>query len=153
VHAHDSKLIDNMGKIACNGERAFKLSWLIGEGLNFNLYTKWMDNYDNTKVRLRYFQGATSVAINDMAACTCPPGFSFFSSSKVTGPHLSFSLSLFLYHVADNIDFGGISTPLSEAQQAAQPDVVPIPIIAYAAGPAYNVRFIATWLLSGPAAH
>lgn len=123
------KLIDNLGRIICNNERAFKLSWLIGEGLNFNLYTKWMDNYNSANIRLRYFQGATPVAIADMAACT-------FYSPSIT---LCTQLSSLPATPTVNVDFGGISTPLSEAQQAAQPDVVSLPIIAYAAGPSYNV--------------
>jgi hypothetical protein len=82
---NSSKLIDNLGQIICNNERAFKLSWLIGEGLNFNLYTKWMDNYDSANIRLRYFQGATPVAIADMAACAfCFPSPTLWNAALIS---------------------------------------------------------------------
>jgi hypothetical protein len=78
------KLIDNLGKIMCNGERAFQLSWLIGEGLNFNLYTAWVDNFVNTNTRLRYFQGATNYAIQDMAQCSSPATHSSLTTLILT---------------------------------------------------------------------
>jgi hypothetical protein len=62
-----------MGNILCNQDRAFTITWLIGEGLSFNLYTVWMTEYLSSNIRLRYFQNPTSVAIADMSACTALP--------------------------------------------------------------------------------
>ena len=61
-----------MGTVLCNQERAFSITWLIGEGLSFNLYTAWMADYLSDNIRLRYFENPTSIAIADMAACASP---------------------------------------------------------------------------------
>ena len=68
-HTTCSKMLDVMGKITCNGERAFALTWLVGEGLAFNLYSSWMDAYQSSNILLSYYQNPTSVAISDLAAC------------------------------------------------------------------------------------
>jgi hypothetical protein len=67
------RLIDLMGNIHCNQDRAFTITWLIGEGLSFNLYTVWMAEYLSGNIRLRYFQNPTSIAISDMGACMALP--------------------------------------------------------------------------------
>jgi hypothetical protein len=66
-------MIDLLGTIKCNGVRAFAQTWLIGEGLEFNIYNAWMDAYVSSNVQLRYFENPTSVAIADLAACTASP--------------------------------------------------------------------------------
>jgi hypothetical protein len=65
-------MIDLMGTVLCNGERAFGLTWLIGEGLAFNLYNTWMSSYQSSNVLLRYFQNPTATAIADLAGRTWP---------------------------------------------------------------------------------
>jgi hypothetical protein len=45
------------------------------------------------------------------------------------------------------VDFGGTNTMVTTSQTArATQDVVQVPIIAYAIGAAYNVRFLVTQL-------
>jgi hypothetical protein len=65
-------MIDLMGTVLCNGERAFGLTWLVGTGLAFNLYNTWMSSYQSSNIRLRYFANPTAVAIADLAGCTPP---------------------------------------------------------------------------------
>ncbi len=77
------RLINLIGTILCNQDRAFTITWLIGEGLSFNLYTVWMTEYLSSNIRLRYFQNPTSVAISDMSACKALPSpffIHFFSA-------------------------------------------------------------------------
>jgi ABC-type phosphate transport system substrate-binding protein len=50
------------------------------------------------------------------------------------------NLVALLFLCADNVDFSAISAPLTTAQQEAMPDVVELPIMAYPAVIAYNVR-------------
>jgi hypothetical protein len=63
-------MIDLLGSVECNGNRAFDVTWLIGEGLAFNIYDSWMDNYQSSNILLRYFSKPPSVAIADLDACT-----------------------------------------------------------------------------------
>jgi hypothetical protein len=65
-----SKMIDLMGLITCNRDRAFDSTLLIGEGLLFNLYPAWMDAYLSSNIQLSYFESATATAISDFQACT-----------------------------------------------------------------------------------
>jgi hypothetical protein len=67
------KMIDLMGLITCNGNRAFDVTMLIGEGLLFNLYPVWMDAYLSSNVELKYFENPTSLAVADLDACTFSP--------------------------------------------------------------------------------
>ncbi len=63
-------MIDLLGTVKCNGVRAFAETWLIGEGIEFNLYNAWMDVFTSSNVQLRYFANPASVAIADLTACT-----------------------------------------------------------------------------------
>ena len=67
------KAIDLMGSIQCNGARAFPTTWLIGEGLSFNLYSAWTSSYPSNSFSLRYFSGSSSTAITDLETCTPLP--------------------------------------------------------------------------------
>jgi hypothetical protein len=64
------KMIDLMGLVTCNGNRAFDVTMLIGEGVLFNLYPAWMDAYLSSNIELKYFENPTSLAIADLQACT-----------------------------------------------------------------------------------
>ena len=66
-------MIDLMGLVTCNGNRAFDVTMLIGEGLLFNLYPAWMDAYSSSNVELKYFENPTAVAMADLHACTQSP--------------------------------------------------------------------------------
>ncbi len=66
-------MIDLMGLVTCNGNRAFDVTMLIGEGLLFNLYPAWMDAYSSSNVELKYFENPTAVAMTDLHACTQSP--------------------------------------------------------------------------------
>jgi hypothetical protein len=63
-------MMDLMGTITCNGDRAFDLTELIGEGLSFNLYAAWMDAYLSSNIQLSYFENPSATAISDLEACT-----------------------------------------------------------------------------------
>ena len=63
-------MIDLMGLVTCNGNRAFDVTMLIGEGVLFNLYPAWMDAYLSSNINLKYFENPTSLAIADLQACT-----------------------------------------------------------------------------------
>ena len=63
-------MIDLMGSIQCNGDRAFANTLLVGEGVFFNLYTSWMDAYLSSNIELKYFENPTALAIADLEACT-----------------------------------------------------------------------------------
>lgn len=65
-----TKLIDLMGLIMCNSERAYGQTYLIGEGAQFNVYSAWMQEYASPDIRLRYFPGSDDAALNDLANCT-----------------------------------------------------------------------------------
>jgi hypothetical protein len=55
----------------------------------------------------------------------------------------SFNIVILVYAMlADNVDLGGVSGAYTESGPTG--DVVALPIIAYAIGPAYNVRVLRT---------
>jgi hypothetical protein len=66
------KMIDLMGLVTCNGNRAYDVTMLIGEGLLFNLYPAWMDSYSSSNIELKYFENPTTTAITDLIASTQP---------------------------------------------------------------------------------
>jgi hypothetical protein len=72
-------MIDLMGLVTCNGNRAFDVTMLIGEGLLFNLYPAWMDAYLSSNIKLKYFENPTSLAIADLQACTYNHGITIVS--------------------------------------------------------------------------
>jgi hypothetical protein len=132
-------MIDLLGTVKCNGVRAFAETWLIGEGIEFNLYNAWMDVFTSSNVKLRYFENSASVAIADLTACTAS------LSNSLRG---ALAANTCFSRPSDNVDFGGTNNmvPTSQLTARATQDVVQVPIIAYAIGAAYNVRFLATQL-------
>jgi hypothetical protein len=135
-------MIDLLGTVKCNGVRAFAETWLIGEGIEFNLYNAWMDVFTSSNVELRYFENPASVAVADLTACTAS------LSDSLRGALAALVLTLASPDHSDNVDFGGTSNMVTTSQLSARAtqDVVQVPIIAYAIGPAYNVRFLSTQL-------
>lgn len=66
------KMIDLLGTVTCNGNRAFTLTWLIGEGVAFSLYDTWINAYLSSELRLRVYSNPTNVAKADLAQCALP---------------------------------------------------------------------------------
>jgi hypothetical protein len=68
-------MIDLLGTIRCNGDRAFTETWLIGEGIEFNVYNAWIAGFTSSNTNLRYFENTAEEAIDNLIACTARTSF------------------------------------------------------------------------------
>ncbi len=60
-------MIDSLGTITCNGERAYPQATLIGIGGAFSIFPKWASNFESRAFKMKYFTTAFSaLAIEKM---------------------------------------------------------------------------------------
>jgi hypothetical protein len=54
------RLIDLLGAVQCNGQRAHSAEYLVGLGAPLSLYTAWSVAYSSLEVKAKYFAVARS---------------------------------------------------------------------------------------------
>ena len=70
INAYRRRLIDAMGTIYCNGQKAFKTAVLLGMGAPYTIYYNWVANYPSTAFKVQYTAVVSQTAFNEMAAGT-----------------------------------------------------------------------------------
>ncbi|ELR25267.1 uncharacterized protein ACA1_290310 [Acanthamoeba castellanii str. Neff] len=68
INAYRRRLIDTMGTIYCNGQKAFKTAVLLGMGPPYTIYYTWVANYPSTAFKVQYTSAVSQTAITEMAA-------------------------------------------------------------------------------------
>jgi ABC-type phosphate transport system substrate-binding protein len=68
INAYRRRLIEAMGTIYCNGQKAFKTAVLLGMGPPYTIYYTWVANYPSTAFKVQYTSAVSQTAITEMAA-------------------------------------------------------------------------------------
>jgi hypothetical protein len=131
INAYRRRLIDAMGTIYCNGQKAFKTAVLLGMGAPYTIYYNWVANYPSTAFKVQYTAVVSQTAFNEMAAGT---------TAHCTRAHLWVETQWCVEWGAGDIDFAALATALTPAQKALVPDGEGVPTIGYGILPVYNVR-------------
>ena len=85
--AYRRYLIDVMGTITCNGDRASSSAYVLGLGGPLPVYTAWASEYTDTALKLKYFAGDALTSTK------------YMQSGKVSGwPPLALRPNTFLRH-------------------------------------------------------
>jgi hypothetical protein len=56
------RLIDLLGTVKCNGQKAHSAEYLIGMGSPISLYTAWAVAYSSVTVKIKYFATTSAQA-------------------------------------------------------------------------------------------
>jgi hypothetical protein len=72
--AYRRNLIDLMGTILCNGDRASGSAYVIGLGGPLPVYTSWASEYTDSSLKLKYFSSdaLTSIKLMQSGTITLP---------------------------------------------------------------------------------
>ena len=145
--AYKKKIIDVLGTIRCDNASVLTTAYLIGAGTSRPALTDLAGLYTSSSVTQKYFTTDMGTAIADMKQGIATVAFALPVSLGVK--------PFVLLATPGAVDYADVTTGVTAAQlsgtQQANMDLVPI--LGYAAFPAYNVHRIPLPLSLRPSNH